>query len=782
MSRATLSDGPLPEDPEYLPYQFDQAWRGGNPPDLNAFLPAAEPGNEAVRRQVLQELIKIDLEYRWQQCASRLELRRTVEEYAVLYPKLGELSFDLITWEYRARHSGGDHPSHAEYLKRFPAHVSQLEAILRDIDMQLAAEFAGQSSGWVGRPAPSANRKRERPESVTHALANPDASPIALPVPQAELVQPLETVGMSIGPYILLERLGEGGAGRVYKARHQKMDRVAAVKVIRSELLVDHEMVRRFYREVEAVSQLQHSNVVHAYDAGPIQESGVGGQGSESLVRGHFLAMEFLEGIDLSRLVKQSGALPVNEAREYTCQAAVGLQYIHEHGMVHRDIKPSNLMLSRERKRPEGPVAHASGSEGTVKILDLGLARLQWRASGEATTSITSSKTVMMGTVDYMAPEQAIDSHAVDIRADIYSLGCTLFYLLTGQPPFPGGTEAQKLWGHQTKQPPDVRELRPEVPEDLVVILSKMLAKEPGQRFQTPDELVGALSGDAPVGTEGSNTQLLSAPVPLLNRSPKNRAMSRRKMLMAGVGGGLLLGLSSYLLLGLGATKRSAPSQRGMQTTRPVNPSKGRDLLFQDDFEDRKLSRWQVPADNHWRISRLPEGKSVLGEGMLSRPTENNSVVRHRVALQCGELSWRDYRFEVSVKFGAEDGFKSAILEARKQDEKNLYCLEYLLGPNNKSQIWLSCWVNGAYQDLSGNNADSVPPLKSGPWYRLRFEVQGNRLRGFVDGKPLVEAVDDKLESGRAGLCRGSIQPNGPTILWTDVRIEALPPLTPPAR
>src|SRR5262249_29205535 len=151
-------------------------------------------------------------------------------------------------------------------------------------------------------------------------------------------------------------------------------------------------------------------------------------------------------------------------------------------------------------------------------------------------------------------------------------------------------------------------------------------------------------------------------------------------------------------------------------------------------------------------------------------------------ALQCGELSWRDYRFEVSVKFGAEDGFKSAILEARKQDEKNLYCLEYLLGPNNTSQIWLSCWVNGAYQDLSGNNADSVPPLKSGSWYRLGFEVQGNRLRGFVDGKRLVEAVDDKLESGRAGLCRGSVQPNGPAILWTDVRIEALPPLTPPAR
>src|SRR5262249_43345592 len=155
--------------------------------------------------------------------------------------------------------------------------------------------------------------------------AHPEVSPIPLPVPQAELVQPLETVGAAIGPYILLERLGEGGAGQVYKARHQRMDRIAAVKVIRAELLTDDDMIRRFYREVEAVSQLQHPNIVHAYDAGPIME--------EERVRGHFLAMEYLEGVDLARLGKQQGPLPVSESREYIRQASLGLQYIHEHGM-----------------------------------------------------------------------------------------------------------------------------------------------------------------------------------------------------------------------------------------------------------------------------------------------------------------------------------------------------------------------------------------------------------------------------------------------------------------
>src|SRR5262249_54195057 len=158
--------------------------------------------------------------------------------------------------------------------------------------------------------------------------------------------------------------------------------------------------------------------------------------------------------------------LAIEQAKEYTRQAALGLQYIHERGLVHRDIKPSNLMLSKPGPQGTG--------HGQLKILDLGLARLHRRASGEATSSITGSKTTMMGTIDYMAPEQAIDSHAVDIRADIYSLGCTLFYLLTGQPPFPGGTEADKLVRHQLKEPPDIRALRPEVPEELAAVLEMM--------------------------------------------------------------------------------------------------------------------------------------------------------------------------------------------------------------------------------------------------------------------------------------------------------------------
>src|SRR5262249_14234899 len=145
------------------------------------------------------------------------------------------------------------------------------------------------------------------------------------------------------GPYLLIEQLGAGGAGQVFKAHHQKMNRVAAVKVIRPDLLGDAEMVSRFYREIEAVSQLVHPNIVHAYDAGPIFTAEPAG--TETNVRGHFLAMEYLEGIDLAKRVKEVGPLPVSQAREYIRQAAVGLQYVYERGLVHRDIKPSNLML-----------------------------------------------------------------------------------------------------------------------------------------------------------------------------------------------------------------------------------------------------------------------------------------------------------------------------------------------------------------------------------------------------------------------------------------------------
>jgi serine/threonine-protein kinase len=293
-----------------------------------------------------------------------------------------------------------------------------------------------------------------------------------------------------MGPYILLERLGEGGNGQVFKARHQTMDRVVALKVLRKELLTDSEAVGRFYREVEVISQVSHPAIVHAYDAGVF--------GSV-----HFLALEYVEGIDLDRRVKESGRLPVAQACEYIRQAALGLEHAHERGLVHRDIKPSNLLLaSRDRERPEG----------VVKILDLGLARLQQPPKNSRTAGLTilAGQGVMQGTLDYLAPEQALDFHSADIRADIYSLGCTFYFLLTGQPPFGSGSVTQKLMRHQHAEAMPIERLRPGLPPGLPPILNKMLAKNPADRYQTPGEVAEAIAALGPIANEQTGDSTMS--------------------------------------------------------------------------------------------------------------------------------------------------------------------------------------------------------------------------------------------------------------------------------
>jgi serine/threonine protein kinase len=290
-----------------------------------------------------------------------------------------------------------------------------------------------------------------------------------------------------IGPYVVLERLGEGGMGMVYKARHQHMARVVALKVIRKEKLASADAVSRFYQEVKMAAALSHPNIVLAYDAGQVANT-------------HYFAMEYIEGVDLSRLVKDQGRLPVPQACDYVRQAALGLQHAHEKGMVHRDIKPSNLLVSRAPGAAPtdiatGRTAGARPPGDVVKILDMGLARLE----GAGDTGMTKTGAVI-GTPDYLAPEQAMNSRAADIRADLYSLGCTLCYLLTGQPPFVGVELAQVLLKHQMEKPASLAKRGVAVPAGVQAVLDRLLAKDPDDRYQTPAELVADL---APFCREG---------------------------------------------------------------------------------------------------------------------------------------------------------------------------------------------------------------------------------------------------------------------------------------
>jgi serine/threonine protein kinase len=285
-----------------------------------------------------------------------------------------------------------------------------------------------------------------------------------------------------VGPYIVLERLGEGGAGQVFKARHSAMGRIVALKVIRKDLLGDAEALARFQREVRVISQLTHPNIIQAYDAGSVGST-------------YFLAMEYGEGTDLHKMLKERGSLPVPQACNYMRQAALALQYIHEKGLVHRDIKPSNMLITGLDSRTK---VDASGrpAGGMVKLLDLGLARPLGAATNNPMSMVTEANTAL-GTPDFMAPEQALNFHGADIRADIYSLGCTLFAALAGRVPFPGNSLAEKLIRHQQMPPPDLAQLRPDVPHALADAVIKMLAKHPADRFQTPAEVAVLLSHHA---------------------------------------------------------------------------------------------------------------------------------------------------------------------------------------------------------------------------------------------------------------------------------------------
>jgi serine/threonine-protein kinase len=288
---------------------------------------------------------------------------------------------------------------------------------------------------------------------------------------------------LAMGQYRILEKLGEGGMGQVFKARHQAMGRIVALKVIRKDRLGNEKAVKRFVREIQVVAKLSHPNVVLAFDA-----DAVGGT--------HFIAMEYVDGIDLSKLVKDKGPLPVAQACDFVRQAALGLQHAHERGLVHRDIKPSNLLVA---KPPSGDQRSASnsgvlrgGSKHQIKILDMGLARLMFD-SDEASTGMTMDGSVV-GTPDFMSPEQGKNSHLVDHRADLYSLGCTFYYLLSGQVPFPGGSNIDKLVKHQVDQAKPIEQLRPDVPDGVRQVLKRLMMKKPDDRPQTGNDVAGLLA------------------------------------------------------------------------------------------------------------------------------------------------------------------------------------------------------------------------------------------------------------------------------------------------
>jgi serine/threonine protein kinase/WD40 repeat protein len=460
---------------------------------------------------------------------------------------------------------------------------------------------------------------------------------------QVEMIRAGDIADLVLASWVLLERLGEGGMGQVYKARHRNLKRDDAIKVIRPECLTSRESIDRFYQEAQAVAALRHPNIVVAYDA------------NEDRQRIYF-AMEYVPGIDLARLVRQRGPLPVNEACDYARQAALGLQHAYEVGMIHRDIKPANLLRSEK---------------GEVKILDLGLARLHDKSGkqGEDEDRLTQQG-MMMGTPDYMAPEQAENSRDVDIRADIYSLGCTLYQLLAGQPPFAGGGIGEKLRRHYCEPPTPLMHARPDVPPALWAIVARMLAKRADQRFQTPGEVAAALlpfcqPGSAPAtpqtrqfpGTDGDNP-LLAQTMAMTDDGASRRDEHATAIDPTGVAFSLPPRQADTATEHMGAS--TAPVDR--TTAKPRSPRKNRNLILvllgallvtvpsaawwwksQQGNTDQVVGSGNVPPDNK------KQGKNGPPEKVVPKPPNGGETVtpnpvsppfREGVARGPGRLWW----------------------------------------------------------------------------------------------------------------------------------------------
>jgi urea transport system substrate-binding protein len=428
-------------------------WRHGQEPDLRAFLAGAGRLNMAE----LTDVLCADQRQRWLN-GQRPEVAAYIALHGSFHPG-AEPAIDLVFGEFLARRELGESPTLDEYCRRFPDLAGQLRLHVGLYDALGEVEPARDDPGPGEAPATSSHAAQTPAEGGGRIAAVGE--------PWAAGPSPVSRFSPAVFPelpgYEILGEAGRGGMGIVYKARQLSLRRLVAIKVVHGG--GDEQIAARFHQEGLLASRFAHPNLVVAYDAGAA--TGL-----------PYFVMEFVDGAGLDAIVRRRGPLPVAEACEIVRQAALGLQHIHEHGVVHRDVKPSNLMLT---------------PSGQVKLLDLGLARLVNDPGREG--QITSSGQ-FLGTVDYIAPEQCDNSHAVDIRADIYSLGCTLYQLLGGSPPFPApdfSSPYQKLKAHAEVSAPPIRQRRPDVPEQLATVLARMLAKDRAGRFATPAETVAAL-------------------------------------------------------------------------------------------------------------------------------------------------------------------------------------------------------------------------------------------------------------------------------------------------
>jgi tRNA A-37 threonylcarbamoyl transferase component Bud32 len=491
-----MPDDAANSQPEAEPFdrlldEFEVAWRGGSAPAIENFL----PDDLSDREQLLRELVKIDLEYRWRRPGPRgssqdeaLPIRPLLESYAERFLQFGplrRLPVDLIGEEYRVRQRWGDRPDHADYARRFPRQGAALQAALAEIDAELAAESVRDqpppratdsrlsSPRIVSLPCPHCRQAFEvAVDRESRHLSCPGCggtfSVESLATIPGEMAEP---PSRRLGRYELGELLGTGAFGSVWQARDTDLARDVAVKLPRKGQLLNFAEEERFLREARSAAQLRHPGIVAVYDVGREQET-------------LYIVSELVRGVSLAEWLG-NGRLSFREAAELVAQVADALDYAHRQGVVHRDVKPSNILLEQDKGTAGAEAGMSRRVARRTLVTDFGLAL---RGVGEITMTLDGQ---LLGTPAYMSPEQVRDPHAVDGRSDIYSLGVILYELLTAELPFRGMTR-MVLVQVLSEEPRPPRQLNDRIPRDLETICLKCLAKEPDRRYPT----AGALAED----------------------------------------------------------------------------------------------------------------------------------------------------------------------------------------------------------------------------------------------------------------------------------------------